>query len=66
MFDANSSTTPRVITPSLTSKYGMVHEAPIDYRAAFGGLQYLTLTRPDVAFAVNKLTQFVNNPTTDH
>lgn len=36
------------------------------YRSIVGALQYLTLTRPDISFAVNKVCQFLHSPTTLH
>jgi hypothetical protein len=36
------------------------------YRSIVGGLQYLTLTRPDISFAVNKVCQFLHAPRDPH
>jgi histone deacetylase 1/2 len=36
------------------------------YRSVVGSLQYLTLTRPDISFAVNKVCQFLSQPTEVH
>ncbi|GKV49990.1 hypothetical protein SLEP1_g56708 [Rubroshorea leprosula] len=36
------------------------------YRQLLGSLQYLSLTRPDISFAVNKLSQYMHCPTELH
>jgi hypothetical protein len=62
-----------VNTPMSTSEKLSVHEGgllgPSDatqYRSMVGALQYLTLTRPDISFAVNKVCQYLHAPTTVH
>ncbi|KAK6122039.1 hypothetical protein DH2020_044210 [Rehmannia glutinosa] len=39
---------------------------PSIYRSTIGSLQYLTMTRPDIAYAVHKLSQFLHAPTENH
>ncbi|XP_071739709.1 uncharacterized mitochondrial protein AtMg00810-like [Rutidosis leptorrhynchoides] len=36
---------------------------PVKYRQVVGALQYVTLTRPDITFAVNKVCQYMHSPT---
>ncbi|KAF5477519.1 hypothetical protein F2P56_004152 [Juglans regia] len=36
------------------------------YRSIVGGLQYLSLNRPDLSFAVNKVCQFMHTPKASH
>jgi hypothetical protein len=56
-----------MITGQSLSKYqGDLFENPQLYRTIVGALQYATITRPDIAFAVNKDSQFMHTPTTDH
>ncbi|PKU78369.1 Retrovirus-related Pol polyprotein from transposon TNT 1-94 [Dendrobium catenatum] len=39
---------------------------PATFRRITGSLQYLTLTRPDIAFAVNVISQNMHNPLNTH
>lgn len=39
---------------------------PSQYRRLIGKLLYLTISRPDVTFAVNKLSQYVSKPCQSH
>ncbi|XP_074362603.1 uncharacterized protein LOC141702915 [Apium graveolens] len=66
MHESNGVTTPMsssiklIITP---------HEPPLDitkYRKILGKLQYLSFTRPDLSFAVSKLSQFMHHPQKAH
>src|SRR3954462_9965006 len=41
-------------------------EESTTYRSVVGALQYLTLTRPDISFPVNKVCKFLHSPTTQH
>lgn len=39
---------------------------PLLYRSTVGALQYLSLTRPEIAYAVSKASQFLHRPTDIH
>ena len=45
---------------------GVALSNPTEYRSMVGALQYLTFTRPDLAFSVQQLCQFMSHPTTIH
>ena len=66
MLGSNPVSTPMLSTPSLTLNNGTPLPSPTDYCALVGALQYLSLTRLDVAFTVNKLAQFMHRPTDAH
>ncbi|KAD6453153.1 hypothetical protein E3N88_07858 [Mikania micrantha] len=51
---------------TLTREDSPLFNNPVRYRQIVGSLQYLTLTRPDIAFAVNKVCQFLHSPTENH
>lgn len=66
MLHSKPVSTPMASSPKLTLTSGAKLTDPREYRQTVGSLQYLSLTRPDISFAVNKLSQFMHQPTTDH
>lgn len=66
MLNVKCTPTPMVVNHSLTVNSGELLYTPSDYRAAVGGLQYLTITRPDVTFVVNRLSQYMHKPRSHH
>lgn len=66
MSTAKQVSTPMSPTPKLSLKSGTFLENPSEYQATIGSLQYLSFTRPDIAYAVNKLSQYMHCPTDLH
>jgi hypothetical protein len=60
--------TPLAASEKLSSHVGdpLGPDDSTKYRSVVGALQYLSLTRPDLAFAINKVCQFLKAPTTLH
>jgi hypothetical protein len=58
--------TPIPISPPLLLKSGTALADPTEYCATIGSLQYLLITRPDLVFVVNKLSQYMHTLTTEH
>ncbi|KAK9055823.1 hypothetical protein SSX86_026908 [Deinandra increscens subsp. villosa] len=65
MMDAKPAHTPLGVNTSLTSEGESFHD-PTFYRSIVGALQYLTITRPDLSFAVNQVSQYLQHPTIIH
>lgn len=59
MQDSNGIQTLISTAPPLTITSGDPIVDHSEYRRIVGKLQYLSLTRPDISFAVNKLSQFI-------
>ncbi|KAK0588253.1 hypothetical protein LWI29_036741 [Acer saccharum] len=66
MLESKPVSTPLSLAESLKLNDGSAPTDSTQYRQVLGSLQYLSLTRPDVSFAVNKLSQFMHRPTTTH
>ena len=50
----------------LLPNQGELISDPEQYRRFVGKLNYLTVTRPDISFAVSVVSQFLNSPCEDH
>ncbi|XP_019196305.1 PREDICTED: uncharacterized protein LOC109190285 [Ipomoea nil] len=65
MTDCKPLATPTVVTQAVTPSTKPFNN-PTRYRRIVGALKYLTITRPDLSYAVNRLCQFMHSPTNDH
>ncbi|XP_022891927.1 uncharacterized protein LOC111406783 [Olea europaea var. sylvestris] len=65
LLDSKLVHTPMVILQTL-SVDGLLFSNPTLNRSLIGALQYLTITRPDIAHAVDSVSQFLHSPTEDH
>ena len=57
---------PLVTDGNLTLHSGTTRTNCTKYRTLIGSLQYLYLTHPDLSYVVNKLSQFMHLPTSEH
>lgn len=60
------SPTPMVTTCKLSAQEGNPIEDESLFRSVVGALQYVVITRPDVAFTVNRVCQYMHKPLDTH
>ncbi|XP_020674286.1 uncharacterized protein LOC110093668 [Dendrobium catenatum] len=60
--DCQHSRTPIALKPILSSSK-FLDSDPKKYRQIAGSLQYLTITRPDIAYTTNRICQHMHSPT---
>ncbi|XP_028215143.1 uncharacterized protein LOC114397251 [Glycine soja] len=65
MVDCKPKSTPLEAKMKMTSNTTPLDD-PSYFRGLVGSLQYLTLTRPDISYSVNFVSQFMNSPTIVH
>ena len=66
MDEAKPMPTPMTSGLRLSTHGDSAFTNPTLYRSVVGGLQYATITRPDISYAVNKVAQFMHSPLEVH
>lgn len=66
MQECNPVSTPVDLKSKLSQDSGDKVDDPTLYRSLAGALQYLTLTRPDIQYAVQQLCLFMHDPRASH
>ncbi|RVW56208.1 Retrovirus-related Pol polyprotein from transposon RE2 [Vitis vinifera] len=66
MDGAKSLPTPMLSGLKLSTGMGDPIDNVFEYRSVVGALQYITITRPEIAFSVNKVCQFMQKPLDTH
>ncbi|CAN0874921.1 Retrovirus-related Pol polyprotein from transposon RE1 [Linum grandiflorum] len=64
--ESKGNKSPMDVNLKLNANQGETLQDPSIYRNLVGRLHYLTITRPDIAFAVQQLSQFQANPCSEH
>ncbi|KAK9159705.1 hypothetical protein Syun_006046 [Stephania yunnanensis] len=64
--DTDIASTPLDTNAKLTPSDGTLLSDPTLYRQLVGSLVYLTVSRPDIAYAVHVVSQFMSGPRTAH
>ncbi|GKD51645.1 retrotransposon protein, putative, ty1-copia subclass [Tanacetum coccineum] len=64
--NCNSVSSPMVTSSSLSLDGNTSFSNLVKYQQVVGSLQYVTLSRPDIAFAVNKVCQYMHALTENH
>lgn len=66
MHESKDVATPASVTNYNTTAATTAFQDPKLYRSTVGSLQYLSFTRPEIGFSVNRLAQFMHSPTELH
>ncbi|XP_026379168.1 uncharacterized protein LOC113273766 [Papaver somniferum] len=66
MLECKPANTPVVKESRASIHDGVLLENVVEYRTLVGSLQYLTMTRPDIAIGVNYVSWFMHAPTDVH
>ena len=66
MGDCKGISTPATPKDKMSAIQSRPMSDPTLYRSIVGGLQYLSLTRPEVCYSVHKVSQFLHAPTEDN
>lgn len=61
--ESKPCTTPMDLKLNFSTKDGSLLENPSDYRKIVEKLFYLTITRSDISYTVQTLSQYLSNPT---
>ena len=66
MIDSKPISTPLAVSTSLIATDGSTPINATMYRQVIGGLQHPQMTCLDISFGINKLSQFMHEPSTHH
>lgn len=66
MENSKPTNTPCCLSTRLLPHDGIALTDPTKYRSMVSALQYLTFNRPNLAFSVHQLYQFMSSPTSAH